>query len=142
MRCTALALLLCALAAHSEPPMRIGRITIDAVPLFNAAEATHGSFYRGANLLHVQTRVGLLRRFLLFREGDVYDPAKLAESERNLRLFDFLDSVSVTASPPHDGVVDVTVVTKDAWTTVVNGDFSNEGGKALYDIDLAQKDLF
>src|SRR5436305_10606872 len=80
------------MAQTAQPPLRIGRITIDAMPLFNAAEASHGRFYRGANLLHVQTRTALLRRFLLFSEGDAYDPAKLAESERNLRLFDFLES--------------------------------------------------
>jgi hypothetical protein len=121
---------------------RIGKVTVIATPLFNAEEATHGSFYRAANLLHVQTRVGLLRRFLLFREGDLYDPTLLAETERNLRLFDFLKSASVTASEPHDGVVDVTVLTQDASTTGLTGDFSNDGGKASYDVDVSQKDLF
>ena len=90
----------------------------------------------------MQTRPELLRRFLLFEEGDRYDPAKLEETERNLRLFDFLTSVSVTAGPPHDGVVDVVVATQDAWTTDVTGDFSNEGGKSAYDVDVMQKDLF
>lgn len=143
-----LSLLLTALAAlpllgaPDPTPLRIGKITIEAVPVFSAAEVAHGSFYRGVNLLHVQTRVALLRRFLLFHEGDPYDPVKLAETERNLRLFDFLKSASVTAGPPHDGVVDVAVVTQDNWTTFVNGDFSNDGGKAAYDFDVTQKDLF
>jgi outer membrane protein assembly factor BamA len=131
---------LCAAAAESQAPLRIGRITIEATPVFKASDA--GGFYRGVNLLHVQTRPELLRRFLLFKEGDPYDPAKLAETERNLRLFDFLTSVSVTAGPPHDGVVDVVVATQDAWTTDVTGDFSNEGGKSAYNVDVTQKDLF
>jgi hypothetical protein len=122
-------------------PLRIGRITVDARPIFDSAEAA-GGFYRVANLLHIQTRAALLRRFLLFREGDPYDPVKLEETERNLRLFDFLVSASVTASPPHDGVVDVAVVTQDSWTTNIDGDFSNEGGIAAYDVNLTQKDLF
>src|SRR6476469_5309228 len=119
----------------------IGHITINAVPLFSREEALHGSFYRGANVLHVQTRTALLRSFLLFKEGDAFKPAKLEETERNLRQLDFLKSVSITAGEPHDGVVDVAVVTQDAWTTDVNGDFSNDGGKASYDFDLTQKDL-
>lgn len=119
----------------------VGHITINAVPLFDSKEASHGSFYRGANILHVQTRNALLREFLLFHEGDEYKPAKLAETERNLRQLDFLKTVSVTAGEPHDGVVDVSVVTQDAWTTDVNGDFSNDGGKAAYDFDVTQKDL-
>jgi len=130
------------LAVADAPPLRIGTISINAVPLFSAEEARHGSFYRGANILAVRTRVAFLRRFLLFKEGDPFNPAKLAETERNLRLFDFLKSASVTAAPPHDGVVDVVVVTQDAWTTDVNGDFSNDGGIAAYDFDVTQKDLF
>jgi hypothetical protein len=127
--------------AMAAEPLRIGRITVDARPIFDSAEAA-GGFYRVANLLHIQTRAALLRRFLLFREGDPYDPVKLEETERNLRLFDFLVSASVTASPPHDGVVDVAVVTQDSWTTNIDGDFSNEGGVAAYDVNLTQKDLF
>jgi hypothetical protein len=141
------ALILAALAgsAHGDSPapsLRIGRITIETIPIFSAAEASHGSFYRMANILHVQTRAELIRQFLLFHEGDVYEPARLAETERNLRLFDFLLSVSVTARPPHDGLVDVKVVTQDTWTSDVTGDFSNDGGISAYDVNVTQKDLF
>jgi hypothetical protein len=135
-------LFLAAASAQAAEPLRIGHITIDAVPVFSGAEAAHGRFYGLLNVLHVQTRVALLRRFLLFREGDPYDPALIEETERALRLFDFLESASVTASAPHDGVVDIAVVTHDALTTAVNADFSNEGGIAAYSADVTQKDLF
>ena len=129
-------------AGASSVPLRIGHISIDAVPVYSDAEVTHGRFYRLVNILHVQTRTELLRRFLLFREGDPYDPVRLDETERNLRLFGFLESASVTASAPHDGIVDVAVVTHDALTTSITGDFTNDGGIASYDFDVAQKDLF
>ncbi len=139
-------LLLCLFAAASASgdvtPLRVGRITIETQPVYDSTEAARGGFYRAVNALHVQTRASLIRSFLLFHEGDPYDPAKLAETERNLRLFSFLTSASVTASPPHDGVVDVAVVTHDAWTTDVTGDFSNEGGISTYTVDLSQKNLF
>src|SRR5262249_25902631 len=138
-------LLACLLAATSsfaaQAPPRIGRITIETHPVFNAQESSRGGFYRAVNLLHVQTPESLIRRFLLFHEGDVYDAAKLAETERNLRRFEFLTSASVTASPPHDGVVDVVVRTADAWTTDVTGHFSNQGGINIYNVDVAQRDL-
>ena len=95
------------LALTGAPPLRIGTISINAIPLFSAEEATHGSFYRGANILAVRTRVAFLRRFLLFKEGDPFNPTKLEETERNLRQFDFLKSASVIADPPHDGLVDI-----------------------------------
>jgi hypothetical protein len=137
-----LGLLLHLLLAVADPPLRIGKISIKAVPLFSAEEASHGSFYRRANVLAVRTRIALLRRFLLFKEGDPFNPTKLQETERNLRQFDFLKSASVTAAPPHDGLVDVAVLTQDAFTTDVNGDFSNDGGIATFDFDVTQKDLF
>ena len=130
------------LAVADAPSVRIGTISINAIPLFSSEEARHGSFYRGANILAVRTRVAFLRRFLLFKEGDPFNPTKLEETERNLRQFDFLKTVSVTAAPPHDGLVDVAVVTQDLFTTDVNGDFSNDGGIAAYDFDVTQKDLF
>jgi hypothetical protein len=138
-------LLLVAMAStrvNADAPLRVGRITIDAVPVYSDAETRQGRIYSVLNILHVQTRAALLRRFLLFSEGDPFDPALLAESERNLRLFDFLESVAVTASAPHDGVVDVSVVTHDALTTVPNAGFSNEGGIATYSADVTQLDLF
>ncbi len=120
----------------------IGKISIQTAPLFDAQEASRGGFYRAANLIAVKTPEQLVRRFLLFREGDEFDPAKLAETERNLRAFEFLKSASVTASAPHDGVVDVVVSTQDAWTTEVDADFSNDGGRSLYDFAVTQLDLF
>jgi len=128
-------------APEAPTALHIGRITIEARAVFTSAEAT-GGFYRAVNMLHVQTPASLIRRFLLFHEGDAYDPAKLAETERNLRLFDFLTTASVTPTAPHDGVVDVVVVSQDAWTTDITGDFSNEGGTTAYTVDVTQKDLF
>jgi predicted dienelactone hydrolase len=127
---------------RSDGAPRIGTIAVRTTPLFDAGESERGAFYRGANGLQMTTTEREIRKFLLFREGDRYDAAKLTESERNLRALDFLKSVTITAGAPHDGVVDVTVTTQDAWTTDVNADFSNDGGRALYDVDVTQKNLF
>jgi hypothetical protein len=130
-------------AAAEEPPvLHVGRITVDAVPLFNKAEASRGGFYRVANRLAIQTRVKLIHRFLTFHEGEVFDAARLRESERNLRTLDFLKTAWVKAGPPHDGLVDVNVVTQDAWTTDVNVDFTTDGGEDLYDFSIRQQDLW
>jgi hypothetical protein len=123
------------------PQLRVGKINVSTEPLFSAAEA-HGRFYQVANRLAIPTRDALIRRFLLFKEGEPYDSALLSESERNLRALDFLKSATVTSGQTHDGVVDINVTTQDAFTTDVNGDFSNDGGRSLYDVDVTQKDLF
>ncbi|MEW5702206.1 MAG: hypothetical protein AB1792_08260 [Candidatus Zixiibacteriota bacterium] len=120
----------------------IGRIEIQNLDIYSPEEATRGWLYRTANILHVQTRAGLIRRFLLFREGDVYDPFLLEESERNLRQLPFLRRVSITAAPPQDSIVDVEIITQDSWTTEPTGAYRYSGGTATYDLEIKEKNLF
>jgi hypothetical protein len=134
---------LAALRGTSEQKIRVGHVTVHAGSLFSSSESARGGFYRVANfLLHAQTPEPLLRSFLLFHEGEPFDETRLRESERNLRALDFVKSASIMESAPHDGVVDVTVTTEDEFTTDANVDFSNDGGRSLYDLDVTQKDLF
>lgn len=122
--------------------LRVGKVTVHTAPLFSEEEAGHGALYRAVDVISVRTPEELIRQFLLFREGDEFDREKLSESERNLRAFDFLKDVTIASSAPHDGVVDVDVTTQDAFTTNVDLDFSNDGGRSLYDIAATQLDLF
>jgi predicted dienelactone hydrolase len=129
-------------SVKGPPALRVGSISIRTAPLFDLAEASRGGVYRAANVLAVPTPETLVRKFLLFHEGDEFEPARLAETERNLRALAFLKSASVTAGEPHDGRVDITVSTQDAFTTEINPDFSNEGGRSVYDLEITQEDLF
>ena len=131
--------------AHVETKsaaLRVGKVVVKTIPVFSTEEAQRGGFYRAADVLAIQTPESLVRKFLLFHEGEPFDESRLRESERNLRALDFLMSASITTSPPHDGVVDVVVETHDSWTTTPNVDFSNEGGKSIYDVSITQMDLF
>ena len=130
------------LTVKSAPVLRIGKIAIHTAPVFDPEEASHGGLYRAVDMIAVRTPEELIRRFLLFREGEPFDAGKLTESERNLRTFDFLKTVSVTAGQQHDGIVDVDVTTQDAFSTDVDLEFSNDGGRSLYTFAVTQLDLF
>ncbi len=130
---------MCSWAAAQE--LRIRQITIRSLDVFSPEEASHGWFYRAANAIHVETRESVIRKFLLFQEGDVYNRARLEETERNLRALPFLKSASVTAGPPQDGFVDIEVVTQDAWTTEPGISFGGKGGTTTYSFDLKEKDF-
>ena len=135
-------LFLAAAPAAARAPERVGKVEVRTSPLFSAAEAARGGAYRFFNTTHVATPASLIRKFLLFREGDPFVPAKLAESERNLRALDFIKTATITAKPPHGGIVDVVVETQDTWTTDLNGDLAHVQGVDTYSVDLTQKDLF
>ncbi|HSP17265.1 MAG TPA: BamA/TamA family outer membrane protein [Thermoanaerobaculia bacterium] len=137
-------LLLVAAALFAQPvtPPRIGKITIETVDVYSNAEAQHGFFYRTADRLHIETRDSVVRKYLLFREGDEYRPERLQETERNLRGQPYLKSATVTALPPHDGVVDIVVTTQDAWSIAPETQAGNKGGATNYGASISDTNLF
>lgn len=100
-----------------------------------------GWLYRAADAVHIETQAAVVRRFLLFREGGPYDPTLLAQTERNLRALSFLKSARVVAGPPHDRVVDVEVVTQDAWTTEFEVHLGRGGGKTSWAAGVTEHNL-
>jgi outer membrane translocation and assembly module TamA len=128
-------------AFAAAQPLRVGKITINSVDVYSQKEAAKGRFYRAADALHIETRDSVIRKFLLFREGDEYRPERLAETERALRALHFLKSASVTASEPHDGVVDVTVTTQDAWSIAPETQAGNRGGESTYGASITDSNL-
>jgi hypothetical protein len=135
--------LLAALACRvlADEPPRVGRITIRALNVFSPEEAARGWLYRAADALHIETRESVIRKFLLFREGEPFDPTRLEETERNLRVLPFIKAASVLPGAPHDGVVDVMVTTQDAWTTQPGISFGKKGGVTTYSFSFEEKDL-
>jgi hypothetical protein len=129
------------LAFGADPPLRVGRIHVETFDVFTPEEASAGWPYRALNAVHVHTRESTLRKSLLFHEGDAYDPAKLAETERNLRRLRFIKSASVTALPSADGTVDVDVRTQDTWTTEPTLSISRSGSVTSYGASIIERNL-
>jgi hypothetical protein len=127
--------------ARADEPLRIGTIIIRAVNVFSPEEAERGFVYRLANSLRFQTREAVIRRFLLFHEGDPYNATRIEETERNLRALPFVKSASIAVYPPRNGLVDVEVVTQDSWTTEPGVNLGGKGGATTYGVDLKEKDF-
>jgi Surface antigen variable number repeat len=132
---------LIAAVVQAEEDLRIGTITIRTLDIFDAEESAAGWAYRAANALHASTRESFIQRLLLFQEGDPFDPEALAETERNLRALGLFKSVSVTASPPHDGLVDVEVTTQDTWTLQIKLLVGRDGGQMRQGVALGERNL-
>ncbi len=80
------------------------------------------------NAVHSTTREDVIRRELLFAEGEPWSDRLILESERNLRKNLFVSIARVVACRSQDdGHVVVLVVTKDLWSLRVNTDFSYVG---------------
>ena len=128
-------------ARRSAEGLHIGRVDVVAGDVFDAEQASRGFVYRAANAIHISTREATVRRFLLFTEGDVYDPALIAETERNLRALGLFRSVEIRASEPHDGEVDVTVHTQDAWTLSIGLSLGSDAGAFHGGVSIGEKNV-
>ncbi len=74
-------------------------------------------FYRTANSLKINTRTEVIKRELLFKEGDSYDSFSIKESERVLRSLRYIHKVTIT--PKFEGgFVDILVTVQDTWTLI------------------------
>jgi surface antigen-like variable number repeat protein len=136
-RLTVFLLVTLATIAHGET-LRIGKVSVNTLDVFSPEEAARGWVYGLTNAAHMQTREAVVRRLLLFREGDLYEREDLAQTERNLRSLPFLKSASVTVKSIHDGRVDVDVTTQDSWTTEPGFSFGSKGGRSKFGFDLAE----
>jgi len=117
--------------------LRVGEISVIVTDIYGHEELTSSDglirFVRGAmNSVHTHTRQGIIRRELLFRPGEPLDPARLLETERNLRGLGYLTNVSVV---PVDtlpgGIVPLEVRVQETWslTTRVSYSRSSNGDR-------------
>ena len=123
-------------AGDSLPPV-IRSIRLQRVNIFADTEAT---FFlpRLANRFHVRTRAEVIRHELLFREGEVYDSARIAESARNLRALRVFRSVHIDSATVDSGLT-VRVRTQDAWSSKPEFGFRSTGGQVAWRATLVEE---
>ncbi len=128
--------------AFSQDEFRVRRIYIRSLNVF---DETHSEFssriFQIANKLHIKTRESFIRKELILKEGDRFDPDLLRESERNLRRYAFLTEVSVDAKQINEREVDLYVSTEDQWTTQVNLSFGSTRGQRAYALGFGEENF-
>jgi hypothetical protein len=97
-------------------------------------------YARVANALHIQTRARVIERELLFRPGEAYDSALVAESERNLRALGLFRRVQIDSVHTDSGVT-LRVETKDGWSTRADWRFRSVGRDIEFTIGLIEDNL-
>jgi len=95
-----------------------------------------------ADGLHWMTKDRVIRAELLFKEGDVYDPSLVYETERNLRALGIIGDVDIRCDTVGADSVHVTVTTHDKWTLGLNTGYKQEGGNTSFYATLKEDNLF
>jgi outer membrane protein assembly factor BamA len=120
----------------------IGDITFDKSNVFDLDNPAENNWlYRLANRLHIVTKDKVIRKQLLFRSGDPYSSRLIEESERILRGNQYLFDADITPFRYEDGVVDVSVSTRDVWTLNPDISISRSGGENRTKIGLEDTNL-
>ncbi len=120
---------------------RIGAIAVATLPVFG----DEVKFLRWANALHLRSRPDIIRRELVVRPGDTYDPDDVAESIRYLRDPLNTSIAVIVAVAPASGAadeVDLLVVTRDVWSlrTNYNGELQ-DGTFTFLTISLSENNF-
>jgi hemolysin activation/secretion protein len=121
----------------------IGKVHITNLDVFDESNPReNNALYRFANRVHIRTKPGLLKRQVLFGEGDSYDPRLVRESARILRARKYLYDADVRPVSACEGKVDVEVITRDVWSLTVDASFDRAGGENKFGFGLRETNLF
>ena len=84
---------------------------------------------RTGNKLHVLTRERIIRRDLLFRTGDSFDPELVVRSQQLLRSRPYISDTRVEVLPDSLDTthVDIVLHTRDNWTITLDAGLRGEG---------------
>lgn len=120
----------------------IGEVVIVIKDVFDTSmPGENKSIFRAANRWHIETRESVVRKQLLFRTGEPYSRDLLDESERILRSNVYLFDASIAETGYRDGVVDITVTTRDVWTFTPEFSLSRSGGKTTTNLGIEEVNL-
>ncbi len=120
----------------------IGEIRVIVRDIFDTTDPKEDKLlFRWANALHIQTRVGVIERALLFQRGDKLTLSVIDETERVLRQARYLYDVSIRAVAYHDGVADIEVQTRDTWTLDLSVSAGRTGGSNSSSLKLVEYNL-
>ena len=119
---------------------RISRIEIVRLEVFDE----HDPIPDFVNIFHTTSRERVIRRELLFREGETWDQHRIDETARNLKALKQLSVVlMVPLLEPATERVRVLVITRDVWSLRLNSDFQvGEQGLNYLLLSPAEENLF
>ncbi|MDE6624560.1 MAG: hypothetical protein K2K30_09280 [Alistipes sp.] len=104
----------------------VGEVRIEREQVF----APDGNWLeRTGNKLHALTRERIIRRDLLFRPGDRFDPDLVVRSQQLLRSRSYISDTRVEVVPDTLDTtrVDIVLHTRDSWTITLDAGLRSEG---------------
>ena len=123
---------------------KIRKITVKRLNVFGASIYNPGSVNPNKienilNKTHFNTNENIIRKNLLFSEGQTISPLVLSDNERLLRQLPYIDDARIVVVPLSDDEADIIVYTKDVYS--LGGSFTYNGLKKG-NISVFDKNIF
>ncbi len=102
-----------------------------STPDFNVPNKTE----KLLNRTHINTNEIIVRKNLLFHEGDTISPLNLSDNERYLRELPYIDDARIIVVPVSGSEADIIVVTKDIYSLGAKASLSgvDKGSLSLFE---------
>lgn len=118
--------------------IQIKRLNVFGVDISNPGLESPKSLEKLLNNTHVNTNESIIRKNLLFREGDTISPLRLTDNERILRQLPFILDAKIMVVPLSVETADIVIITKDVYS--LGADFTyrgkNKGSLWLFDKNI------
>lgn len=126
----------------SLPGAKIGEIRVERVNVFDPTVPGEDWWpFRVANKIHIPTRESVIRREILFGPGEIWDPLKVIQSERNLRSNGAFRRVDILPVKRPDGLIDAVVRSQDSWTTNPRFSAGTVGGESFFGLGVEEGNI-
>ena len=103
----------------------IQRLNVFGVDINNPSSGNPKKIENILNKTHFNTNESIIRKNLLFSEGDKIAPLVLSDNERILRQLPYIDDARILVVPVSDEEADIVVFTKDVYS--LGGSYTYEG---------------
>ena len=104
------------------------RLNVFGADIENPGLYSPGSLERLLNSTHVNTNESIIRKYLLFHEGDTISPLRLADNERVIRQLPFINDARILVIPVSSETADIVIITKDVYS--LGADFTYRSKKS------------
>ena len=105
--------------------IEIKRLNVFGANINNPASGSPGKIENILNKTHFNTNENIIRKNLIFSEGDTISPLALSDNERILRQLSYIDDARIIVMPVSEDEADIVVITKDVYS--LGGSYSYKG---------------
>jgi len=121
----------------------IGKIILEKSNVFDLSNPEENrALYRLVNRLHIVTKDKTIEKQLLLQSGAAFSERLVDESERILRQNVYLYDADIKPVRYQNGIVDISVATRDIWSLGPDISVSRSGGENRSRFGLEETNLF